>query len=42
MSEVEPLFARPLLPVANEEDADRTATLAFPHVAAAVARPPPT
>lgn len=38
MSEVEPLFARPLLPVANEDDADRTARLAFPHVAAAGGR----
>jgi nucleotide-binding universal stress UspA family protein len=38
MNEVEPLFARPLLPVANEEDADRTARLAFPHVAAAGGR----
>ncbi|WP_049986999.1 universal stress protein [Halobellus rufus] len=35
MTGTEPLFARPLLPVANEDDADRTATLAFPHVAAA-------
>jgi len=38
MSEVDSLFARPLLPVANEDDADRTATLAFPYIAAAGGR----
>jgi nucleotide-binding universal stress UspA family protein len=38
MSEVEPLFARPLLPVASDADAERTLAAAFPHVAAAGGR----
>ncbi|WP_144903248.1 universal stress protein [Halobellus captivus] len=38
MTEDSELFARPLLPVANVEDADRTGALAFPHVAAAGGR----
>lgn len=35
MSEVEPLFARPLFPVANEEDAARTLGATLPYVSAA-------
>ncbi|WP_336025184.1 universal stress protein [Halobellus salinisoli] len=38
MTESEPLFARPILPVANEDDAARTAAVALPHVAAAGGR----
>jgi len=35
MSEVEPLFARPLFPVASEEDAARTLGATLPYVSAA-------
>ncbi|RLM57353.1 universal stress protein [Halobellus sp. Atlit-31R] len=34
MSEVDSLFARPLVPVASDADAKRTVAAAFPHVAA--------
>ncbi|MGQ4555142.1 universal stress protein [Halobellus sp. GM3] len=38
MSDPDPLFARPLLPVANDDDAERTLSIAFPRVAAAAGR----
>ncbi len=38
MSEVDPLFARPLFPVANEDDADRTLASTLPYVRAAGGR----
>ena len=34
MSEVDPLFARPLVPVSNDADAARTAAAVFPYLAA--------